>query len=234
MRIRSFFDSSANEKRGATIYSLKTNSWKEICNDLSLGRRKSVWQKTCCVLVNNALHLLIGGGVVKIVAFDLVKEVFYLVPVLECFKSNFYMELSVLDGCLTLSTRYENGSYVWVMKEYLVKESWTKLLQFDSGHRLRDYSGIMPLTYSRDGNKLLLNCKRISSDLFWYDIYTKEVEPCLYVNEVSQNGYMKTFIGSLVALSDNTDEVDLNEKSSSSGVTKKRRRTRGDTSKGVN
>lgn len=210
---------------GVTIYSLKSNSWKEMCNEWSLTRENSVWQNGGGVLANNALHWLIRDEIMKIVVFDLVKEEFYLMPVLESFQCHHGMELSVLDGRLTLSTNYENSSHVWVMKE--AKESWTKLLHFDRpsepGYWLRDHSGVIPLAYSSDRDRILLNHKGDVCDLFWCDLSTEEAEPCLYVKEVSRKGDVKTFVGSLVALGESNDEVDSN------GRTKKRRRISGGT-----
>lgn len=84
------------------VYSLKIGSWKILGKDCSLDCKYSSWPQEAGVIVNYALHWRTcgcdEGDVWKIIAFDLVKEGFHVVPVSERMKFHDFMKLSVLDG----------------------------------------------------------------------------------------------------------------------------------------
>ncbi|KAL9224227.1 hypothetical protein vseg_000287 [Gypsophila vaccaria] len=89
-----------------------------------------------------------------ILSFDICNEKWDRVPVSNELAINPYIiELGVLDGCLCVSTSrgiHRHGLELWIMKEYGVKESWTKLFKVPSG------SGI-PLFYHRERYEFLLS-----------------------------------------------------------------------------
>ncbi|KAL6134114.1 hypothetical protein ACLB2K_066347 [Fragaria x ananassa] len=96
-----------------------------------------------------------------ILAFDMAKEVFQKLPLPSCLaaKSNLNMTIAVLNGLLSLVPRY-NGpveeSYsdlVWIMKEYGMAESWTKLFCIDiQGQAIRRV-----ISFTKNGEVTLLN-----------------------------------------------------------------------------
>ncbi|GLU14369.1 hypothetical protein SLE2022_309450 [Rubroshorea leprosula] len=171
----------------AEIYSLKTNSWKEIDGcPFRCG-----WSgDDPGILAENALHWLIQTYDTepvsipmhrKIVGFDLVGEVFYEVPIPDCFYRAFSMTVAALDGRLCIAASYKNGCVnVWVMEEYGVKESWNKAISMTQEkvpRRCRrskiDKFQVFPLAYSRGGDKLLVKRR---GKLFWYDLESEVAE----------------------------------------------------------
>ncbi|XP_071691846.1 F-box protein At3g07870-like [Rutidosis leptorrhynchoides] len=90
------------------------------------------------VVVNGRLHWVSRPGRLgglpgrTIVSFDLEDEKFKLVskPVN---RSNYH--LAVIDGCLAVAVSCGYGKMeIWVMKEYNVKESWTKLFDIHGAY----------------------------------------------------------------------------------------------------
>lgn len=240
----------------SAIYSLKTNSWRKtglvnwsFCCKCTRGKDYYWGQKWSCsfgelpkqapVLANNTLHwgCFDEPGCKGIVAFDLVKEEFHCVPVPKFLEDQYHysIKLGAFDGHLTLSGNGSDETFVWIMKEYRVRESWTQFLCFDwfydVGSWLTDFSVVVPLAYSRNRDKLLLHSKGDFYDLHWYDLATKEVESCSYGLDDDSPGDVKTFEGSLVDPNESTDEIPvanevvLKRKLSSSDVTKKRGKT---------
>ncbi|KNA16347.1 hypothetical protein SOVF_089980 [Spinacia oleracea] len=109
------------------VYSLKDDSWRKARTPsvpFNFGYRRNVF-------VNDSIHWV--GGVnenVAIVAFDLRDETFSTLPIPDCDSLNRRgMYVGILDGCLCLSISYNElrDSDIWVMREYGVAGSWTKL-----------------------------------------------------------------------------------------------------------
>ncbi|XP_058198388.1 F-box/kelch-repeat protein At3g06240-like [Rhododendron vialii] len=125
-----YFDSDANITHVA-VYSLKTDAWRRIQDSHyhPLGNPSGVH-------FNERLHWLCrrtGGsdGSKVIVAFDLSDEIFKEVQLPTSFSDYeiFYHHMAVLGGCLCVIVcplSYRNE--VWMMKEYGVRESWTKFM----------------------------------------------------------------------------------------------------------
>lgn len=116
------------------LYSLRTQSWRELRYRGQCPSRDGA----NAVLVNGRLHWTLPHWG-SVLSFDLHDEEWHEVPLPEYHHvDNFEcVQLSVLDGCLcvTYSIRSSSScneivSHVWVMKEYGVKESWTKLFTF--------------------------------------------------------------------------------------------------------
>ncbi|KAK2984432.1 hypothetical protein RJ640_014838 [Escallonia rubra] len=113
------------------VYTLKNNSWKRVRNSpydhavplLSMG-----------VFVNGCVHWLgsrVSDYSTAIAAFDLADEEFREVaPPTDADISNIHvLSLAVIGGCLCLVDSRSNVQLdIWVMKEYGVTESWSKLL----------------------------------------------------------------------------------------------------------
>ncbi|KAL2533090.1 F-box protein CPR30 [Abeliophyllum distichum] len=110
------------------FYSLKSKSWKRF-EDLVSRTRSDHYG----ILVGGSLHWLTyetkwDDDESPIVAFDLTMEEFNLVPCLHLPGKIASMNLGTFQGCLSLFCHYhEAGGELWVMKDYGVKESWTKV-----------------------------------------------------------------------------------------------------------
>lgn len=237
VRIAMLYDSNRHPNQlmfRAAVYSLKSDSWKYIGKRWCLNCGEDSWQKEGGVLVNNELH----WGVFdeeddeenRIVAFDLVKESFRFLPVPKCVKGHSFLKLSVFDGCLTLSSEDDNGIFVWILEDDGVKKSWTRLLYVDRTRWLyfdRCSGTLVPLAYSRDGDKILLNYYGTLCDLHWYDLSTGDRVECgVNRNEVKRRGDVKTFIGSLVSPDESQDWIKLKRKQQSIDMKRKMKRTR--------
>ncbi|KAI8561477.1 hypothetical protein RHMOL_Rhmol04G0343000 [Rhododendron molle] len=111
------------------LISSKLSSWKCIGD----------FDYPCCLcgpgsVVNGAPHWF-GHGITDIdvryfliVCFDVMEEKFKEVPTSTHDVESYFFKVDVLDGCLcAVDSRLEGHINVWVMKEYGVKESWTKL-----------------------------------------------------------------------------------------------------------
>ncbi|XP_058213027.1 F-box protein CPR1-like isoform X4 [Rhododendron vialii] len=107
------------------VFSSKLSSWKSI-GDFGYS---SYLQGPGSVL-NGAPHWFLCGNTdmySNIVCFDVMEEKLKEVPKPICEVNNF-VSLGALGGWLcVVDNRLESHSDVWVMKEYGVKESWTKL-----------------------------------------------------------------------------------------------------------
>ncbi|XP_058198347.1 F-box/kelch-repeat protein At3g06240-like [Rhododendron vialii] len=121
-------------ERGITIgaiYSLKTNAWRKIQDTIDYV---PCWTTSCGFFFSGCLHFLCWKrtGSFVIVAFNLSDEIFreVLLPASFCGLEILDYRVAVVGGCLCLADLGE--SYViettggWMMKEYGVRESWTK------------------------------------------------------------------------------------------------------------
>ncbi|XP_024200252.1 F-box/kelch-repeat protein At3g23880-like [Rosa chinensis] len=117
------------------IYTLRTNTWRRI-QDYPLSASLT---KKCATFVSGALYWLVRrivniDAVTKvIISLDLISEAYMEVPQPDYGTNTCYDQYGVgaLEGCLCLlvcniTSRAQNE--LWVMKEYGVKESWTKYL----------------------------------------------------------------------------------------------------------
>ncbi|GLT99270.1 hypothetical protein SLE2022_167170 [Rubroshorea leprosula] len=127
-------------QKKVAIFSLKKNSWKiirEINEAVHNLCRNSFEPFPGSTFLNGGIHWRTRSIRDRnynevITAFDLAEEIFYLVPTpphshyLRYFNSG----LGVLGGCLCLIYACFSDPYpfeLWVMKEYGVEASWTKL-----------------------------------------------------------------------------------------------------------
>ncbi|KAL1567790.1 F-box protein CPR1-like [Salvia divinorum] len=183
------------------VYSLRSNSWRRIEN---FSYPWGHWR----VHLNGALHtLLINREEVNgvIMAFDLRSEEHFeimLPPGIQI--TGFHIKLIVLDGCLCVTCTGRDTVVIWVMEEYGVTESWVKLFIVST----EEIDCVEPLTYSRDGARVLVWC-----DLKWFcwcDLSSNTVE------EIDVQGlddrsdafdYIQVCVESLVKLGDAVAEV---------------------------
>ncbi|KAK9285396.1 hypothetical protein L1049_024588 [Liquidambar formosana] len=141
---------SDNKDYEAEIYTLGGGAWRSIGNALF-----SMWCRSSFnTLVNGALHWLYGGcdnpdNIDYIPSFHFGSEEFGAIPA-PAEKLMGYLHLGVLGGCLSICDGTNSDHIdIWIMKNYGVKESWSKDFVIDNlifeRHNLDFYEPIMIL-----------------------------------------------------------------------------------------
>ncbi|GMI64533.1 hypothetical protein like AT3G06240 [Hibiscus trionum] len=132
------------------VYSLRTDSWGMVC---SFPYDDSVYESG--VLLNGAIHWMASYGdeadfTCVVAAFSLEEEVFSHFPAPDIVDTCFEFMVGVLNGCLcVLHSRNQMRNDFWVMTEYGLGESWTKLTLSLS------YICMKPLCLAQNGEALL-------------------------------------------------------------------------------
>ncbi|KAL5578395.1 hypothetical protein UlMin_020094 [Ulmus minor] len=178
------------------IYSLKSNNWRRVGDfpycffDCSDG-----------VLFNNALHWVVYPKEASIasqfiLAFDVASEEYRKVPIPHTDYGNGrpFCVVGTLGGCLCVNyILHWKCTDVWVMKEYGVKESWTKL--FSVSNCCSDF--LRSFTYWKTSDKVLMN--HINEEYILYDLKTKRYQS-VEVPLMPEDFDPKTCVQSLVGL----------------------------------
>ncbi|KAI3456543.1 hypothetical protein Pfo_013206 [Paulownia fortunei] len=180
------------------IYGLKSNCWRRTESfPYPLPFLRGHWR----VHVNGSLHTLVEDPdhiyAARIMAFSVESEKHYEVMMPPGIRiRNVDLSLDMIGGCLSVVCTHRSRVVIWVMKEYGVKESWIKLLSIcppaiEMGHFVK------PLVYSREGDKVLLNCDE--KRLVWYVLRKRNVD------DVSVDGipfvfYAEACVESLISL----------------------------------
>ncbi|XP_044461900.1 F-box protein CPR1-like [Mangifera indica] len=176
------------------VFSLKTNSWrriKKLPNYLRfmfqfyfhLMHRRGYGVYACGVL-----HWMLPrkpelGIVNLIVGFDLVAEEFRVLPQPDYGENekDFVLDVGVLEGLLCVICNYDQVKVdVWMMKEYGVKESWSKLFSVGRNRSISSVRFLKPLAYSKEcgdgdgSDKILLDVN--GEKLVWYDWKRKRLK----------------------------------------------------------
>ncbi|KAL8026522.1 hypothetical protein ABFX02_14G033600 [Erythranthe guttata] len=153
------------------IYSCKSHSWKKVEN----FKKGLVPLDDPGKFVSGKLHWLAeaaaeaaaaaveygggGGGDLDIVSIDLAEEKYKIVPKPENFSTSipYQTMLGDLGGYLSLvSYAPMLDTYVWVMKKYGVRESWTKIWTLSDFADPKTYvRGAMPLFLKSNGDILV-------------------------------------------------------------------------------
>ena len=99
-------------------------------------------------------------------------------------KRSFHMNVAALGGCLCVICNYYNCDRydqvkadrvdIWVMKEYGVKESWTKLYSIKESDVNGSFSYVMPVVYVKSRDQVLTHQE--SKKFFVYGLESKKVE----------------------------------------------------------
>lgn len=118
---------TARERTSVAVYSLKTNAWRRIQDGHFM-----VVDAISGIYFNGCIHWLCRkAGSFLIVAFDLTDEIFREVPSPASIVDEeiTLYQVMIVGDCLGLvSTLHRSEKEVWMMKEYGVRESWTKIL----------------------------------------------------------------------------------------------------------
>ncbi|XXG85355.1 hypothetical protein AAC387_Pa11g0447 [Persea americana] len=110
------------------IHTLGTNSWRLIENGAPLSYTMHMFHQFSYVLVNGCLHWCrYPTKPLSIFSLDMGNEQFREVPAADL-NCTGYIYLMNLKGCLAIVklTGVDTTVHIWLMKEYNVKESWTK------------------------------------------------------------------------------------------------------------
>eukprot|EP00268_Persea_americana_P024941 TRINITY_DN24311_c0_g1_i3.p1 TRINITY_DN24311_c0_g1~~TRINITY_DN24311_c0_g1_i3.p1 ORF type:complete len:429 (-),score=43.12 TRINITY_DN24311_c0_g1_i3:147-1433(-) len=114
----------------AEIHTLGSNSWRRIEDDPH--SRTKYMRSQSDVLVNGRLHWCsFPNKPIFIFSLDMGHEQFEEVPVVTGLGSRGFIYLVDWKGCLAiveveLMLKDDDALHIWVMKEYNVKESWTR------------------------------------------------------------------------------------------------------------
>ena len=180
------------------LFSLKAKTWKRIkyLPRCFLASRQGFGRG---VLVENVLHWRADRFEQtsnSIWAIDLVTEDLNCLPIPDCIvKEKYsYIKLVELGGWLCLVCNYFNQDNaddadlnfvesvdIWVMKEYGVNESWTKLFSVTGAF---DY--LTPLAYLKASHHVLLNYGHDANKFVLYDMKEKRLEN----RNVSYQGFL--------------------------------------------
>lgn len=183
------------------LYSLKLNSWRRIEN---LPFRVSLGSFGDGALLNGALHWIAekneqNGNKYCVLAFDLSSEEFRKMACPSFPEEYFYSHnLKIINGslCLIITNNYPwNGISVvdlWVMEDYGVDESWTKLTSVKMPSDFWNLGHFTPLAYSKKSKQVLLQINW--EKLVIYDLETKTKR------DVNINGAVVSCLASSVCI----------------------------------
>ncbi|KAG5549750.1 hypothetical protein RHGRI_014900 [Rhododendron griersonianum] len=137
------------------VYTLRTDSWRRI-GDFPHGDLP--YRHSSGVFVNGALHWNVSretNGI--IVSLDLAKETYGKILKPEYRDGRLYETLCAFNGCLCVLSDYRICAHLWVMKEYGIRDSWTKLAVVPYATRVSNlqYIDTMPFFIFKNGEVLL-------------------------------------------------------------------------------
>nr|POF22417.1 f-box protein cpr30 [Quercus suber] len=120
--------------------------------------------------------------------------------------------LGVLGGCLCFVVNVQNAKDmyygVWLIKEYGVESSWTKVYKIEKGAMPEVFWSIKPLIFSRNGKKVLFQGIHFGRVKFiWYDVEKKRGKSVKIQNLPAMFASSVTSIGSLLLLDDDNDVI---------------------------
>ncbi|CAI8587409.1 unnamed protein product [Vicia faba] len=184
------------------LYTFGENSWTSIQNFPCHPARFTG------KLVNGTLNWIIVRRVgdyiqTRILSFDLVKETYTEILLPQNQKHDPCMnqrpDLGVLNNCLCVSFNIGTHLVLWLMKEYGVAESWTRLKMIPAEHLQKhgeqgSYRVIEPLFIFENSIVLL----RTISEFFLYDLNNGTMHILLISNPVNMNQFL--YLESLVSL----------------------------------
>ncbi|KAL3645393.1 hypothetical protein CASFOL_010573 [Castilleja foliolosa] len=192
------------EKR-AQVYTVGSSSWRLLEEkphpdyDISLKSSSAILNGTVCWLsgisgYNQMLRF--------IEYFDFHTEKFGKFPAPVGFRNNHMRQrrsIGVLGGCLCV-TDDSRHFYIWVMKEFGCRESWTKLFSIDMESIMGRYiqSRLRPLQILGDGKILMIRDYNV---LVKFDPKTKDFR-FLEINSASSPSKVVVYTPTLVPLKD--------------------------------
>ncbi|CAI9771183.1 unnamed protein product [Fraxinus pennsylvanica] len=178
------------------VYSSKINSWRIIDGPAGFLFSDSG------VFVNGAIHwkLYPNGNPMdwSIIAYNVTTDRYKMVAKPKCETGLVNSLLVVSAGQLCVSCLYFTHRDIWVMKEYEVEESWTKLVKVPNNLELKMQINTSPFFVSENGGVLLKNGFSI---VMYKPLQFHEIHPLNECIEIDTNGYVfyvATYTESLV------------------------------------
>ncbi|RZC48999.1 hypothetical protein C5167_017422 [Papaver somniferum] len=150
------------------VYTLGSNAWRSIANI----PYNIAYQEPHGILVNTTLHWSARKSSTQlhsIISFHIESESFEEVPLLQAenFDDTHQISLCVSGRCLCILTHHHKvRTDVWVMKEYGVRHSWTKLFSITQ-QTVLDSFYLMPVLFIK--NDVVLLDQNYHSGLLLYD-----------------------------------------------------------------
>lgn len=214
------------------VFSVKNRSWHKI-RDLPRYLRylfefffHLLHRRGYGVFANGVVHWVLPPRIelmelrYNIIGFDLSAEKFVKLPQPEYQDRNFLLDVGVLEGNLCAVCNYNQDCVdVWIMREYGVKESWTKLLSIQTTKSISSIQVLRPLAYSKEHDKILLEVN--SGRLVWYDIGAKRIRR-VKLSGAPDTFHSDVYVGSLVALNEKKELDDKPQEKTKKDATKKR------------
>ncbi|XP_076926551.1 F-box protein CPR1-like [Bidens hawaiensis] len=153
---------SSSMAYSVVVYSLKLDAWQPVEQDFP-----SCFVPVPCygqgVFVNGSVHWLVNQLPFPykdylIYAFGLATQSFHTVPQPQYPNNSTATDLGILDGRLCVICIHEvYNADVWVMGEYGVRESWSKLAALTMRDMITwPYPTVKPLIYTKKGRDVLL------------------------------------------------------------------------------
>ncbi|KAL4385773.1 hypothetical protein GQ457_15G029750 [Hibiscus cannabinus] len=201
------------------VYSSNTNHWRRK-EDFPFYVK---YTRLYAVLVNNALHWEVSttpefdsenfdADFDLIAAFDLGTEEYRVIELPDCLGERLTTNINAMGGCLCLIATYEEVCVVdiWIMKEYGVKESWTKFVSVKT-ECFEARSDVLPLVYSKNGDKVLLHVDgKFGGMLFFYDLRSKKADK-VEIEDAPDVFKVEMMVESLVPLNGNGAMLNKNQ-----------------------
>ncbi|XP_074272291.1 F-box protein CPR1-like [Silene latifolia] len=179
LRIIEFYRNYSFVSTEVFLFSLKNNSWKfvDVVGNVYLNGRGL--QECNGTLFNECLYFAVQHGEFKpfLRCFNLRTETFSVMdlPKADDNFTRFCVGMGPVGGCLSLILNYQNTdpgglhgfrlmcADLWTMKE----EAWVKLFSISDMSRIGATLGIIPIVYSKDRQKILLELD--GWGFGWYD-----------------------------------------------------------------
>ena len=165
------------------IYSLNEGSWRITSAGASypLGISFNYWRRPAASL-NGAVHFAanVKGSAFSplVLSFDLGDEVFHTIPVPDStFKEDDDVHTTVIGGSLTLLCHdpamhtFNKHCSIWMMKEYGIVDSWTKLCTVDLNREI-----IRVLGLRKNGHIFVVAKLPCDWELSSYDLESQQVK----------------------------------------------------------
>ncbi|KAK1367162.1 F-box and associated interaction domain protein [Heracleum sosnowskyi] len=158
----------------ATIYSLKTNSWKRLQNISGHFIFRGAWG----IFMGGALHWITvtPQGSPSILAFDLGVENYREVA-LPRLQNKIVKDMNIVifsESLCMLEYFPLIRIDVWAMKDYGVGNSWCKLFSVEQPKVTRCCMSIRPIFYSKSREDVLLEVD--SKEVVWYNLKRKRAK----------------------------------------------------------
>lgn len=146
------------EQEFVEIYSFRNGKWKSVETNVRGYYRAMFCQS---VSTNRAVHFVVKfNDVVLLLAFDFVDEEFTAVPMHAEFDTRVYgyYGVGLLNDklCFSVERKGQTTNQLWVLKEYGVTASWTRVLETEPEFYL------LPLCYLGDKIMFLVNMVQVA------------------------------------------------------------------------